>query len=183
MQEAKIEHGAEHRRPESASEAPRKQERRRHAAALGPIDDLLDEDDRGARQEAHAQTHDRGADAGDEGELSRLIATKTSAPAGISAPPTRSTGRTPNRLKKRTPTVAPTGQPITIAESAKPATSGESCITPWTNIGRNEVRPIITMPQSREAALAAAIGRRPRARARSSARASGAPGRRRAPWL
>ena len=39
--------------------------------------------------------------------------------------------------------------------------SGDFCITPWTNTGRNVVSPIITMPHSSEAPLAAAIGLRP----------------------
>ena len=95
------------------------------------------------------------------GELSWRRRMKTSAPAGTSAPPSRSTARTPKRRKPRTPIVAPTGQPSTIADRAKPAISGDFCITPWTNTGRNVVSPIITMPDRSEAPLAAAIGRRP----------------------
>ena len=64
------------------------------------------------------------------GELSAVRMTKAAAPAGTSRPPVRSTARTPKRLKKRTPTVAPTGHPSTIAERANPATSGDFCMTP-----------------------------------------------------
>ena len=48
-----------------------------------------------------------------------------------------------------------------MADRAKPAISGDFPITPWTNTGRNDVSPIITMPESSEAPLAAAIGLRP----------------------
>ena len=95
------------------------------------------------------------------GELSWRRTMKTSAPAGTSAPPSRKTARTPKRRKPRTPTVAPIGQPSTIADRAKPATSGDFCITPCTNTGRKVVSPIITMPVRSEAPFAAAIGRRP----------------------
>ena len=96
------------------------------------------------------------------GELSPLRTRKTSEPNGMSTPPTRSMARTPKRLRPtRTPTVAPIGHPSTIAESAKPPMSGDCCITPCTNTGRNVVSPIITMPARSDAPLAAAIGRRP----------------------
>ena len=73
----------------------------------------------------------------------------------------RRTARTPNRRNPRTPIVAPTGHPSTITEREKPAISGDFCITPWTNTGRNVVSPIITMPDRSDAPLAAAIGLRP----------------------
>ena len=76
------------------------------------------------------------------GELSPLRVRKTSEPAATRRPPARSTARTPNRLRpERTPTVAPTGHPSTIAESAKPPISGDFCITPCTNTGRNVREP------------------------------------------
>ena len=76
-------------------------------------------------------------------------------------PRSRKTARTPNRRNPRTPIVAPTGHPSTIADRAKPAINGDFCITPWTKTGRNVVSPIITMPDRSEAPLAAAIGLRP----------------------
>ncbi len=95
------------------------------------------------------------------GELSALRRTNTDAPTGTSAPPVRKTARTPNRPNPRTPIVAPTGHPSTIAERAKPAINGDFCITPCTKTGRNVVSPIITMPDRSEAPFAAAIGLRP----------------------
>ena len=87
---------------------------------------------------------------------------KASEPSGISTPPARITRAHAEALETaRTPTVAPIGHPSTIADRAKPATSGDFCITPCTNTGRKVVSPIITMPESSDAALAAAIGRRP----------------------
>src|SRR5258707_13488684 len=44
--------------------------------------------------------------------------------------------------------------------SARPATTGERCRTPWTYIGRNVVAPIRIMPDKTVDALHAAIGRR-----------------------
>ena len=153
-QEAEIEHRAEHGRAERAAEAAGEQEGRGHAAAFGPVDDFLDQDDRGAREQAHAEPHDRASRRpATTGELSWRSAMNTSAPAGTSAPPSRSTARTPKRRKPRTPTVAPIGQPSTIADRAKPATSGDFCITPCTNTGRNVVSPIITMPHQKRGAV------------------------------
>ena len=96
-----------------------------------------------------------------KGGVPGLRKTKTSAPIGISAEPARTTGRTPTRDQMRGERVAPIGQPSTIAERAKPATSGGLCITPWTKTGRKVVSPMITMPANSEEALTAAIGRRP----------------------
>jgi len=75
--------------------------------------------------------------------------------------PALSTLRTPNRFQSLGDSVAPIGHPSTIADRAKPAVNGGRPITPCTNTGRKVVSPIITMPANSEAALTAAIGRRP----------------------
>src|SRR5574337_802185 len=55
---------------------------------------------------------------------------KTAAPSGTSAEPVRRIVRMPKIVQKRGDSVAPIGQPSTIAERAKPAVSGDLPITP-----------------------------------------------------
>ena len=61
-----------------------------------------------------------------KGEVAGLSKTKTSAPSGISAAPTtQDRAKAEPRHQSRVESVAPIGQPSTMAESAKPATSGD----------------------------------------------------------
>ncbi len=99
---------------------------------------------------------------------------KASAPAGSSAAPNRRVARRPKRPKLRAATVAPIGQPSTMTVSVNPATSAERPITPWTNMGRKVVRPMIAMPLSRVVMLVAAI----RGRAHSEKASMGSRARR-----
>ena len=132
------------------------------AAALRPVDDLLDQHDRGAARKPHAEADDRASRrrrrmAGSRASGRRRPARRAgSAPRRPAAP-----AQTPKRAQMRGESVAPIGQPSTIAESAKPATSGGFRITPWTKTGRKVVSPMITMPANSDEALTAAIGLRP----------------------
>ena len=160
-QEAEIEHGAEHGRAERAAEVAREQVGRGGAAALGPVDDILDQDDRGAREEAHTEPHDEGAEPGERGELSGVKNHERQAadrhqrgaePQESAA--ARTGGSCGRRLSRRSASPAPSS----AAQSPPPKRSGSQ--PPARYIGRNVVSPMIAMPLSKVAPFAAAIGRR-----------------------
>ena len=54
----------------------------------------------------------------------------------------------PNRSISRPPSIDPIGQPIDIAATAAPASTGVPPWTPWTSGGTYVVRPYITTPVS-----------------------------------
>ena len=147
------------------------------AAALRPVDDLLDEDDRGAAREPHAEADERRPQR--RRRRATLRASERRRRARQAGPGARRRAGSCARRKRfqRRARERRADRPAEHhAESEKPAISGDLPITPWTKTGRKVVSPMIAMPAKSEEALTAAIGRAPRARARSSARASAAPG-------
>src|ERR1700733_15053791 len=66
MRETIVEHGAKRRGAERAAEVACEQVRGRDAAALRPIDDFLDQDQRTYADQTHAKSHHEGTKRGND---------------------------------------------------------------------------------------------------------------------